>query len=266
MNGVTAAAPLSPDALAASLEDLLSNTAPSTPGSVSDSEDVPVPFSLRSTRHGHSEDKGPHAAYMQDAAVLVDDLAASMNSSSRISWPQVTALYAVFDGHGCGHRGSHASQFAADRILKCLISNKQFPQDIGTALREAILQIEHQYWTAYSSSAAAADAAGGTTALAAVVWGNTLYVANAGDSRAVLSRRGKALELSRDHKPSDPLEQQRIEACGGFVCADDRLCGQIGVSRAIGDFNCPEKLKGDPARGRIPAVRLSQLAAMIRCG
>ena len=40
---------------------------------------------------------------------------------------------------------------------------------------------------------------------------------NIGDSRAVLSRRGAALDLTVDHKPDDPSEKARIEKLGGFV-------------------------------------------------
>lgn len=65
----------------------------------------------------------------------------------------------------------------------------------------------------------------------------------AGDSRAVLSRSGKAIELTRDHKPLEPMERQRIELCGGFVCSDGRLCGELAVARAIGDYHFPN-LKG----------------------
>lgn len=54
----------------------------------------------------------------------------------------------------------------------------------------------------------------GSTALAALLVGSTLLVANAGDSRAVLSRRGKAIDLSRDHKPSCPAERERISSAG----------------------------------------------------
>ena len=41
----------------------------------------------------------------------------------------------------------------------------------------------------------------GTTAIAALVTPTKLIVANIGDSRAVLSRNGQAVPLSRDHKP-----------------------------------------------------------------
>ena len=54
----------------------------------------------------------------------------------------------------------------------------------------------------------------GATALAALVWGGRLVVANAGDSRAVLSRRGRAINLSRDHKPSCPGERERVASAG----------------------------------------------------
>lgn len=44
-----------------------------------------------------------------------------------------------------------------------------------------------------------------------------LWCANAGDSRAVVSRAGRAVPLSNDHKPDAPNEQARIIAAGGYV-------------------------------------------------
>ena len=66
----------------------------------------------------------------------------------------------------------------------------------------------------------------------------------AGDSRCVLCRKGKALPLSHDHKPADPVELGRIEAAGGFVTEAGRINGNLNLSRALGDL----KYKGDFSR------------------
>jgi len=75
----------------------------------------------------------------------------------------------------------------------------------------------------------------GTTCVVAVVRDDVLTVANAGDSRAVLCRRGKAVALSRDHKPMDDDERARIVKAGGFV-QEGRVNGSLALSRAIGDL------------------------------
>lgn len=41
-----------------------------------------------------------------------------------------------------------------------------------------------------------------------------MYIANAGDSRCVLGRAGKAVPLSFDHKPDNDEEKRRIEKAG----------------------------------------------------
>ena len=75
----------------------------------------------------------------------------------------------------------------------------------------------------------------GTTAVMAVLRGGRhLFVANVGDSRAVLSRRGTALDLSCDHKPEDATELARITAAGGRVTPDGRVNGGLNLSRAFG--------------------------------
>jgi serine/threonine protein phosphatase PrpC len=51
----------------------------------------------------------------------------------------------------------------------------------------------------------------GCTACVVLIVGNKVYCANAGDSRSVLSRSGKSVALSFDHKPSNPEEEKRIK-------------------------------------------------------
>jgi serine/threonine protein phosphatase PrpC len=80
----------------------------------------------------------------------------------------------------------------------------------------------------------------GCTAVVALKRGNDLYVANAGDSRAVLCRAGgEALALSEDHKPAHATERDRILAAGGFLSEIGGVCrvnGNLNLSRAIGDL------------------------------
>ena len=61
-----------------------------------------------------------------------------------------------------------------------------------------------------------------------------VIVANAGDSRCVLCRDGKAVDMSFDHKPEDEPERKRIEAAGGKVTLAGRVNGGLNLSRAIG--------------------------------
>lgn len=66
-------------------------------------------------------------------------------------------------------------------------------------------------------------------------------VANAGDCRAVLCRKGQAVDMSQDHRPSYPLERKRVEELGGFVDGDvdggEYLNGVLSVTRALGDWD-----------------------------
>lgn len=56
-----------------------------------------------------------------------------------------------------------------------------------------------------------------------LTFGNKIYVANVGDSRAILIRKGptedlfEVAALTRDHKPDDSQEAQRIIAAGGRI-------------------------------------------------
>lgn len=63
---------------------------------------------------------------------------------------------------------------------------------------------------------------------------NVLYVANIGDSRAVLSKSGQAERMSIDDKCDNAEENARIKSGGGIIL-DNRLGGVLAVTRAFGD-------------------------------
>lgn len=61
-------------------------------------------------------------------------------------------------------------------------------------------------------------------------------MANAGDSRSVLCRSGKAVALSEDHKPEMPKEEERIKKAGGSIMKG-RVNGGLNLTRSLGDFD-----------------------------
>ncbi|KAI8547259.1 hypothetical protein RHMOL_Rhmol07G0180800 [Rhododendron molle] len=213
---------------------------------------------------------------MEDAYVCVDDFIHDYGLKNVSDGPN--AFYGVFDGHG----GKDAANFACNHLPRFIVEDEDFPMEIERAVSSAFLQTDTAFAEACLLDAALAS---GTTALAALVVGsypiavdggpgwvgagpvhvarataaswsdlaslNSLIVANAGDCRAVLCRRGKAIEMSRDHKPSCSHERKRIEALGGYV-SDGYLNGQLNVARALGDWHM-EGLKGSRGGGPLSA-------------
>lgn len=158
---------------------------------------------------------------MEDADCVIQDLNI---------FDQPVAFYGVFDGHG----GNSCSEFLKanlhEYVQKALKGNNNVQE-----WRNLIIQVFNECDLAYNKSNPEMSKVMGATALVVMVTGRNIVVANTGDSRAVMSRRGEALQLSNDHKPDLPSEKARIEEAGGFVTSG-RVLGKLGVSRAFGDF------------------------------
>ncbi|KAI4317045.1 hypothetical protein L6164_024956 [Bauhinia variegata] len=175
-------------------------------------------------RSGSCAERGPKQ-YMEDEHLCIDNLIEHLGSTSDI--PSPGAFYGVFDGHG----GTDAAAFIRNNILRFIVEDSHFPTCVEKAIKNAFLKADYAF--ADSSSL---DISSGTTALTALVFGRSLIVANAGDCRAVLGRRGRAFEMSKDHKPNCMSERLRIEKLGGVVY-DGYLNGQLSVARALGDWH-----------------------------
>jgi protein phosphatase 1G len=83
----------------------------------------------------------------------------------------------------------------------------------------------------------------GSTAIVALITASKIFVANIGDSRAILGRLDPSptgenitvIELSHDHKPEMPEELERIKKAGGRVDNEGRIDGGLNLSRAFGN-------------------------------
>ena len=145
------------------------------------------------------------------------------------------SFFGVFDGHG----GKYISEEAAKGLLEQITataawkSGDRSPEKIREALREGFLKLDKLLED--SDQVRNRDDHSGSTAITALVTPTHIFVANCGDSRAILVTDNGAKAMSEDHKPYNEEETKRIEAAGGTVTMK-RVNGDLAVSRALGDF------------------------------
>lgn len=157
-------------------------------------------------------------------------------------------LFLVLDGHG--EFGDHVAEFAMQQIVVTLEKEPLLTTDPKAALTKTFISTNTSLTrrlppNEYLSS--------GCTCVCIYMTGNTLWIASVGDSRAVCASdiQGNIIAnpLTRDHKPDDPEEKDRIVKHGGFVSPPpepglsarvwlDPQCTMIGLAmaRSLGDF------------------------------
>ena len=86
---------------------------------------------------------------------------------------------------------------------------------------------------------------GGSTALCGVFYTGILYVANLGDSRAVMFQNDNFTPLSNLHDFTNENERQYVENKGGVVL-NNRLEGELALSRSIGDIRFKHYMNSEP--------------------
>ena len=151
---------------------------------------------------------------MEDRVKVVDDFYANYS------------LFIVCDGHG----GDFVAEYCASELEFVLKKNIEDGLGMKYALEKTFkdlddsLSLPESYMT-------------GTTCLVILKNPEHIWIANCGDSRAIMNQNKKCIDLSRDHKPTGE-EKQRIEHLGGDVlCIQNvpRVSGELALSRAIGD-------------------------------
>eukprot|EP00262_Sarcandra_glabra_P003442 TRINITY_DN14140_c0_g1_i1.p1 TRINITY_DN14140_c0_g1~~TRINITY_DN14140_c0_g1_i1.p1 ORF type:complete len:300 (-),score=37.18 TRINITY_DN14140_c0_g1_i1:390-1289(-) len=155
-------------------------------------------------------------------------------------------LFAIYDGHLGDGVPSYLKANLFDNILK----EPCFWKDPDTAIRNAYRSTDK-----FILENSTQLGPGGSTAVTAIVIdGKDLWIANIGDSRAVVCEMGAANQLSVDHEPHS--ERNRILKQGGFVTTlpgdVPRVNGQLSVARAFGDQSLKAHLSSDPDVRHVP--------------
>ncbi|XP_032834451.1 protein phosphatase 1L isoform X2 [Petromyzon marinus] len=187
-------------------------------------------FALQGRRE-HMEDR--FAVAHGEAAAPAGAAGEAGEAAPRCGRRHRHALYGVFDGHGGEAAAEYVKRRLPDYLRRRLAEGDG--ADVETALRDAVRRTEMELMETLGPAGNEA----GTTCVLAVESAGRLYVANVGDSRAVLcDARGCALALSHDHKPHQLKERQRIKRAGGFISYNGswRVQGVLAMSRSLGDF------------------------------
>jgi len=164
------------------------------------------------------------------------------------------SLFGVFDGHG----GQQVALFSQKNLPNLIKNSASFKtKNYKQALIDAFLGLDKYLESPegrkdFESICADGSKGGsdatelanfvGCTACVALITKTEIYVANAGDSRCVLSKNGIAINMSEDHKPDLENERKRIEKAEGFV-EDNRVNAILNLSRSLGDLEYKQNRK-----------------------
>ena len=131
------------------------------------------------------------------------------SKNNNMPWPNCS-FFGLYDGHG----GSRACDFLRDNLHKYIINDKYFPSNPQKAIANGFIYAEKLFFKNYKGIDSS-----GSCAIVVVVIEKRVYIANVGDSRAILSSKNgsKFYALSRDHRPGDEKEYKRILDAGGKI-------------------------------------------------
>ena len=150
----------------------------------------------------------------QDSYVICENFLCSPN----------THLFGIFDGHG--EYGDLCSHFAAN-MIPCRLAIELKTHGGVKALdgdESAVVEIHTRALIQSNDalhSSGIDDELSGTTAISVLVHQNYLFVANVGDSRAIIAsdvlgdNKLRYSPLSHDQTPFRKDERERIQRCGG---------------------------------------------------
>eukprot|EP00470_Lotharella_oceanica_P009893 CAMPEP_0170180782 /NCGR_PEP_ID=MMETSP0040_2-20121228/23012_1 /TAXON_ID=641309 /ORGANISM="Lotharella oceanica, Strain CCMP622" /LENGTH=361 /DNA_ID=CAMNT_0010425543 /DNA_START=86 /DNA_END=1171 /DNA_ORIENTATION=+ len=151
---------------------------------------------------------------------------------------QAIGFFGVFDGHG----GTNCADFSAKNLAKLV--SQRIDETPRSLFHNAFEKLDDEFL----SLAKRKKWNDGSTAVAALLRDRKLTIANAGDSKAVLSSMGQAVVMSKDHTPGCEEEKSRIEKQGGKVVyvRTWRVEATLAVSRAIGNRGLKAFVTSEP--------------------
>lgn len=182
-------------------------------------------------------------------------------------------LLGVFDGH----RGDVVAKYAVQHVIAFLtqqleLYNANGMTDCGiwNAIKIGCVNLSRSCFYKKIGDDIEEESEGGSTACIALIINNVLWVANLGDSRAILVNcNGEDIQLSEDARAGNENYRRSIEKrCGCIVWHDgcDRIDGILQPARALGDHCLYGSVSARPKITRYPLTGFSGHLVLVSDG
>ena len=132
------------------------------------------------------------------------------------------SYFAIYDGHG----GEQCCNFLQQNLHNYIFNSKYFPLYTIQAISNAYTQAEKDFSDkVFDPNTGKLSDNSGSCSISVLIMDEYCFTTNLGDSRALYSYdSGKQLfQVTRDHKPNDPIEKERIEKAGGKIIKADTV-------------------------------------------
>ena len=165
--------------------------------------------------YGVNTYKGLIRQYNEDrVTILINALINKKNSERKINKNLKISYFSIYDGHA----GNKCCEFLKTYLHTYIFESEFFPTNPIKALEYGFKVCEDKFMNLIYSDKKYIDSSG-SCAIVILIINDACYIANLGDSRALYSCDSgkKFYQISRDHKPNDPIEKNRIYKAGGNI-------------------------------------------------
>lgn len=179
--------------------------------------------------------------YNEDRIVIIPNMKKPKSFVGK-TWPKVS-FFGMYDGHG----GERCADFLKDNLHSFIIDDSNFPIDVKEAIKNGFERAEKDFTSVAvdPTNKNILNDDSGSCACVIMIVDNTIYSANVGDSRALMScDHGQTIkDLTVDHKPNSPKEYTRIIKSGAkiYCDSDDELIDSALLSGREDSSSFPYK-------------------------
>ncbi|KAJ7121604.1 hypothetical protein C8R44DRAFT_786541 [Mycena epipterygia] len=153
------------------------------------------------------------------------------------------------------------AKFLKDNFIRVFISqlnclDPQRADGVTDALRRSFLKLNQDFHNelfgparermSLAGEPVSTDPFSGASGIVVYIVGKKIYVANVGNTLAIISSGGIAHPVSRKHEPCDPAETIRIRAAEGWISPSSPVNDGLDISRSFGFYHLMPMINARP--------------------